>query len=140
MPIKVRYLDNGIGVLFTGEGKIVGDDIIKANRKIFSDEDKMKKYKYGLIDYSRITQFKVSTSEVEIIASQDKKASQFIPDGVLAITAEQDIEYGLTRMWQIIAENSGLPWETMVFRDRDKAEKWIKQKVKEKFNIDPTMA
>jgi len=43
-------------------------------------------------------------------------------------------------MWEIIAESSGLPWETMVFRDRDVAEKWVKQKVKEKYNINLTMA
>ena len=140
MPIKVRYLDKGIGVLLIGEGKIVGDDIIKANRKIFSSVEKMKKYRYGLLDYSRITQFEVSTSEVDTIAFQDMKASEFIPDAVLAIAAKQDLEFGLTRMWEIIVENSGLPWETMVFRDRDTAEKWIKQKVKEKFDIDLTMA
>ena len=140
MPIKVKYLDNGLGVLFIGEGIVTGDDIINANRKIFSSVEKMKKYKYGLIDYSRITQFNVSTSEVEIIASQDMKASLFITDGVLAITAEQDFEFGINRMWEITVESSGLPWETTVFRDRDAAKKWVKQKVKEKYNIDLTMA
>ena len=30
--------------------------------------------KYTLIDYSNVAQFEVSTSEVKIIASQDKKA------------------------------------------------------------------
>lgn len=140
MPIKVRYLDNGIGVSLIGEGKIVGDDIIKANRKIFASAEKMKKYKYGLVDYSRITEIDVSASEVDKIAAQDKKASEFIPEAVLAIAAKKDLEFGLTRMWEIIVENSGLPWETMVFRDINKAEKWIKQKVKEKFDIDITMA
>lgn len=140
MPINVSYLDNGLGIMFIGEGKLVGDDIIKANREIFSSAEKMKKYIYGLIDYSRITEFNVSTSEIETIVSQDKKAAEFIEEGILAITAEQDLEYGLNRMWEIIAQNSGVPWETMVFRDRDTAEKWIKQKVKEKFNVDLTLA
>ena len=140
MPIKVRYLDNGLGVLFIGEGIITGDDIIHSNRKIFSSVEKMKEYKYGLIDYSSITKFNVSSSEVETIASQDMKAPEFIPDGVVAIIAKNDLEFGINRMWELISEGYSIPWETMVFRVRDAAEKWIKQKVKEKYNIDLTMA
>ena len=82
----------------------------------------------------------MSTSEVEITASQDKYASESIPDGVLAIIAKRDLEFGINRMWEIIAESSGLPWETMVFRDRVAAEKWVKRKVKEKYNTDLRLA
>jgi len=39
-------------------------------------------------------------------------------------------------MWEIIVENTGLQWETMVFRDREDAEDWIREKVKDKFGID----
>ena len=136
MPIKVKCLDNGLGVLFIGEGIVTGDDIINSNRKIFSSKERMKKYKYGLIDYSNITQFKVSNSEIAIIASQDEKASEYISDGVVAVAAKKDLEFGLNRMWQIIVENTGLQWETMVFRDIDAAERWIKERVKEKYGIE----
>ena len=136
MPLKIKYLDDGLGVLFIGEGIVTGKDIISSNNQIFSSEEKMKKNKYGLIDYSKITQFEVSTPEVEIIASQDKKASEYIPDGVVAVVAKKDLVFGINRMWEIIVENTGLQWEIMVFRDREYAEAWIKEKVKEKFGID----
>jgi len=96
----------------------------------------MTKNKYGLVDYSKITQFEISNSELEIIASQDLKASEYIPDGIVAIVAKKDLIFGINRMWEIIVENTGLQWETMVFRDREDAEDWIREKVKDKFGID----
>jgi len=140
MPIDIRYLDNGIGVLYIGQGIVTGDEIIKSNRNIFSSKERMEKLKYGFIDYSNITQLSVSNSEIEIIASQDKKASEYIPDAVVAVAAKRDFEFGLNRMWEIVVENTGLQWKTMIFRERDATVKWIKQKVKEKYNIDLTMA
>ena len=67
MPIEIEYLDDGLGVLLTGHGIVTGEDINRSNNQIFSSEEKMIKHKYGLIDYSNITQFEVATSEVEMI-------------------------------------------------------------------------
>jgi hypothetical protein len=39
-------------------------------------------------------------------------------------------------MWELIVENTGLRWETMVFRALEDAEAWIRQRVKEKYEID----
>ena len=140
MTIRVEYLDKGLGVLYVSEGIVTGDDIINSNREVFSSEDKMKNYKYGLIDYSNITQFNVSNSEIETIVSQEKEASKFIVDPILAVIATKDLEFGLSRMWETIVEISGIQWETMIFRDREKAEIWIKDRIREKFNIDITFA
>jgi hypothetical protein len=135
MPIEINYLDGERGVLFIGAGKVTGEEIITSNRQVFSSEEKMKKVKYGLIDYSKITQFEVSTVEVESIISQEKKASEYIADGVLAIVAKKNVAFGINRMWESIAEYRGLQWETMVFRHREDAEVWIRQKVNQKFGI-----
>ncbi len=140
MPIQVRYLDNGIGIMFIGEGIVTGEDVINANKITFASEEKMKNYKYGFIDYSNALHFDASEDDAEIIANQDLEASKFIPDAILAILAKKDLVFGLNRMWEMIAENAGLQWETMVFRDREKAELWIKDRIRDKFNIDITMA
>ena len=140
MPIQIKYLDNGIGVMFIGEGMVTGADVISANKEVFSSEERMKNYKYGFIDYSFVSDLNATTSEIESMAYQQKKASEIIPDAILAFVTKSDLEFGLNRMWQSIAENAGLKWETMVFRSREKAEIWIKDRIKEKFNIDITMA
>ena len=93
-----------------------------------------------IIDYSVVSDLSASNSEIEHMVSQQKKASEFIPNAVLAFVAKKDLEFGLTRMWEIIAENSGIKWDTMLFRDKEKAEIWIKDRMREKYNIDITMA
>lgn len=67
MPIEIKYIDSGPGVLFLGKGKITGEDIICSNRQNFSSEEIMLNNKYGLTDYSDVTEFVVSNSEIETI-------------------------------------------------------------------------
>jgi len=126
--------------MFIGEGIVTGEDVINANKEIFSSEEKMKNFKYGFIDYSNAFHFDASGDDAKIIADQDMEASKFIPDAILAILAREDLVFGLNRMWEMIAENAGLQWETMVFRDREKAEAWTKDRIRDKFSIDITMA
>lgn len=35
MPIEMKYLDDGRGVIYIGEGIVTGEDIISANRQFF---------------------------------------------------------------------------------------------------------
>ena len=140
MTIRVEYLDNGIGILYIGTDIVTGDDIINSNKEVFSSEDKIKKYKYGLIDYRNINQFNVSNTEIEIIVSQEKEASKYIVDPILAVVAMKDLEFGLSRMWETMVELSGIEWETKIFREREKAEIWIKDKIRKKYNVEITFA
>ena len=76
--------------------------------------------------------------EIEIIATQDEEISKYLPDYIVAIVSKRDIEFGISRMWQTIVQMKELAWETKIFRDRNDAEKWIKNKAKEKYDIDLT--
>ena len=135
MPIEIKYLDDGLGFSFVGKERVTGEELISSNKKIFSAKEKLVKYRYALIDYTDITQFDVSSPEIEIIVSQDKEASIHVPEGVVAIVAKKDLEFGVSRMWEIIIETTGIKWETMVCRTREDAVTWIKKRVNEKFDI-----
>ena len=135
MPIQVKYLDKGLGVLFIGAGVLTGEDIINSNKVTFYSEEKMKDYKYGLMDYSSISSLDATNAEIQTMISQQKEASKFIPDGVLAIVATKDIGFGLSRMWEMMAESEDLQWESKVFRNREDAVAWIRERVRDKFGI-----
>jgi len=45
-----------------------------------------------------------------------------------------DLEFGMGRMWQAYADETG--WESFVRRTRDEAEKWIQSKVEMKLNFE----
>ena len=138
MSIKLINLDFGLGVVFIGEGVVTGQDIINANKIILSFEEKIKISKYCIIDYSEASAYDVSKHEINIIADQDKEISIYLPDYIVAIIAKRDLEFGVSRMWQTIIEVNDLKWDTEIFRDRNDAEKWIKNRAKEKYDIDLT--
>jgi hypothetical protein len=139
MPILIENKDSGQGVVFVGKDTVSGQDIIDANTKILTFKEGMKNSKYCIVDYSNITEYEVSTSEIKIIASQDKEVALYLPDYIVAIVAKENHEFGVSRMWEAIIEINGLNWETMVFRGRDDAEQWIKTKIKNKYGSEVTI-
>lgn len=139
MPINIINLDAGAGVVFLGQGGVTGQDIIQANKKVLSSADQIKISRYCIIDLSDTSEFDVSTREVDIIAAQDREIALHQPDYIVAVVAKSDLAYGVSRMWEAIAETKGIHWETMVFKTRMDAEKWIKHTVKEKYGLNLTM-
>jgi hypothetical protein len=139
MPIQIEYLDNGSGALFRGTGVVTGEDITTANMEMFSTPEKTRKYKYGLADWTGVTEYKVTPSELQGAATQDKNAAEYLPELFIAIVADKDLEYGFSRMFSVFIEANDLNWELMLFRNMADAKTWIKEKVKAKYDIDVTV-
>jgi hypothetical protein len=137
MPVEITYFDDDAGVLFLYHGTVTGKELIEAVEKHFSSEERMQKYRYGLIDGSGVEALDVSTGEIETLVSLNKRAEGIITDGVLAHVATADVAFGMVRMWQAMMEK--VNWETYVSRSRDDAVAWLAERVKSKFGFDQTM-
>lgn len=135
MPIDIKVLHDGVGVLYLCHGTVTGKDFIEANRQLLTDNERIKQVRYGLIDETAIDDINMSESEMLTITAQDKKLAGLVPPGaIVAVVAKGDFAFGLARIWESFIEHTG--WETMTFRARWKAESWIKEKVKANFGID----
>jgi hypothetical protein len=135
MFIEIRDLDGGLGNIIIGREIIKEEEYVDALKEhLTQDEDKFKKYRYCLSDYTATTEIDITTKSVDLIALYCQKASIVNPEAVVAIVANEEFIYGLARMWEILIAETY--WETMVFRNREGAEAWIKEKVKEKYGID----
>jgi hypothetical protein len=135
MPIDIKVLHDGVGVLYVCHGAVTGKDFIEANERILTFGEQIKQVRYGLVDETTIDDINISESEMTAIAAQDEKIANLVPPGaIVAIIAKSDFAFGLSRIWESFIEHTG--WETMTFRDRWKAESWIKEKVKANFGID----
>jgi hypothetical protein len=55
------------------------------------------------------------------------------PDAIVAVVAETDLTYGLSRMWEIMCDE--IDWEIRIFRSTEEARNWIMERVKERWNI-----
>lgn len=140
MPVAIRNMDDGKGILFNCTGIVSGSEFIEINSRLTASVKKQSRLaKYGIIDYSKADQVHLSSSDIEVISSQDKEIARYVPEFIVAIIAVKDLEYGVSRMWKTFIELHDLLWDTMVFKDRSDAEEWIKNKMKEKFNLDVTI-
>ena len=136
MPVEITDLDEGRGNLVIGRGVVTGEEFVNALRSHFSqDEDKFRNYKYSLTDHSAVTAIiDVSVGDVRTIAQLCRQASRVNPDAVVAVVADRNVLFGLTRMWEMLQDGSG--WTVKAFRTRDAAEAWIRETVRETFGIE----
>lgn len=135
MPIDIKDLDGGVGVIITGQGFVTEKEWVDALvEHLTQDQNKFKKYRYSLSDYTAVTRIEISNEAIYKIAEYCESASKINPEPVIAIAASQDFMYGMARMWELIIDMTD--WETMVFRNREDAEDWITEKVKGKYKID----
>jgi hypothetical protein len=134
MPINIKVLHDGVGILYLCHGTVTGKDFIAANKRILSFNEQLKRVKYGIVDEMAIDDIHMSESEMLTIVAQDKKIAVLVPGAVVAVIAKGDLAIGLARIRESFIEHTG--WETMTFRTRWKAENWIKEKVKANHGID----
>ena len=128
MPITVQSTDGGLGFIMKGEGVVTGQEIFDGVVERFSSEAKIRKYVYGMSDYTEVQRINMSNAEVILVAEKDKQVATINRSLVIAIAAPQDIIFGLSRMFEAYAQETG--WDINVFRTRQEAQKWILEKLK----------
>ena len=129
MPLSITYTEDG-GIIVRGEGIVTGSDIKEINDIIYESPENIEKIAYQLGDFTDVTDVSISISEIEELAMQDKKASEFNPNMFIALVGKKDIIFGLSRMWEAFTHDS--TFETMVFRKIEDAQQWIKEKLQKK--------
>ena len=134
MAITISDSDGGLGAIIRGEGRVEESELLAALKEhLFQDPEKFRRYRYSLSDYSEISELDLSTQAIETIANYCREASAVNPDAIVTIVAYRDFLYGLSRMWE--AWLADTDWETMIFRTREEAEAWLRQRVEEKYGI-----
>ena len=135
MSFKVTFIDDGLGTLITAWDEMTEEDHIESVRQhLLRDTEILKKVRFNISDYVNSEGVAVSSEAVNKISEMCQRASKINNDIVIAIVAKADHIYGMSRMWEMLSEETG--WETMVFRDLDIAKNWIRKRVKEKFGLE----
>lgn len=135
MPIEINDLDNGLGNLIEGRGFVTRQEYIDAlSRHLKQDQEKLKRYRYSISDYTAVTDFDVRTEDITYVMGLSEEVAGVNPDVIVAIVADRDLLFGLSRMCQLRLDATN--WELMVFRKREEANAWIRKRVKEKYKID----
>jgi len=138
MPIDISDCDGGIGHIFVSRGIVPDQELIDSLKMLLTqDKEKFKQYKYILFDHTALTKMDVSDETVEFIAGLCADASNVNPDPLVAIvtyfsmTANIDLINKISRMYELFLHQSC--WESLVFRTKMDAVRWIRKKVRDKF-------
>ncbi len=135
MPIEIKDCDGGTGNTIIFRGIIADQEYVDSiERHLRQDKEKFSKYRFSLNDYTAVTKLDVTNESIQFIVQICKEVSRFNPDPIVAIAASGDHVYGLSRMYEALVYGTG--WEIMVFRFKEEAVEWIKERVKDKFGID----
>ncbi len=136
MPIKVLEVAGGLGVALVCSGDIAGADFINATRELLTwEKDRLAKLILAFVDQSSATTFAVQSSDLDILASLDLRLAELVSPGMLvAVTAPQDLQFGMSRMWQALAQRTS--WEVIVVRDDEEAIGWLRDRSRLKFGVD----
>jgi hypothetical protein len=101
----------------------MGHDFIAADMELLAMPEQLAKCRYVIMDFTSISRMNISASDVRQIADLEVRMAAVQPHVAVAVVAPTDVAFGLSRMWEVLAEKTG--WETMVFRTRQEAEDWV---------------
>ena len=135
MPITVIDLDGGQGVLIRGDDHVTAEeyhDQIIAH--LSKPSERLQAYLYTISDFTNVTGFEINLAYIRKVALKSIHVAKINPHVIVAIATNKPVFYSLARMWVGLARMTG--WIMQVFRNRDDLDKWMRSKLKEKFDID----
>jgi hypothetical protein len=127
MPYRIDFTTDGRGVIVTYEGRITEREVLAGLVERFADAERSQLLTYSLGDFTAVSAVDVSSGEVREVASRVREVLQRHAHLMAAIVAPADIAFGLGRMAQAYADDSGA--RIMVFRTRAEADAWVRAAV-----------
>ena len=126
MPISFHVADAGIGLLYRLWGHNTAAEVLDLQRDV---EPHLAGVRYILIDTSETETLAMDRAGIQQVAAGDVRLAARHPGIVVAVFCPSDIAFGMARMYETLSEQSS--WRIRVFRDRDKAEAWLRSELAE---------
>ena len=130
MPVSLKIVDNGLGIVLTAQDYLLIKEVYVASLNFFTQHThELSSCRYGLADYSQVTDTDADHAKIRRLASAHIDASKINIKLILAICSPADHIFGIARMWGILAEATG--WEIRIFRSTEDAKAWIRSYIEE---------
>jgi len=118
--IKRTDSENDMTV-FTVIGKVTAKELVTA----ITDFYETSVTSNVLWDLTESDVSEISSIDVKAIADLSFKYAKKRSSGKTAIVGNEDLTFGLSRMYEMTKEAFELPFETRTFRDIDEARNWL---------------
>ncbi len=127
MPIDVKFVHGGAGVILCCSGTVTGEELYQANDVAYSSDETIRRIQFVYIDASSAEAANISLKEFSRCVFQDYKAASVNSGIITAIASTHDAIQGVVKAWEVLMGNSDMVRRTKVFRDKGSAEAWIKE-------------
>lgn len=107
--------------IFTATGELTFADQIAALKDFYEGNPT----KNELWDMRKITGSRISSEELRQVTLFTKRYEQRRQGGKSALVMTTDLDFGLGRMSDALAESEQLPWKIRAFRSMEKALEWL---------------
>jgi hypothetical protein len=128
--IEFSLTADGIGTVFTSSGLLTGQDLLDVDARLHEEVQRNPAIRYLLVDHSAIPEERVDSEAIRELAKRTAKNLEVVSDGIVAIVAPNDVLFGLSRMWEIQAEQPNLL--TRVMRTRTEAIAWLEEELRQR--------
>ena len=126
MPIEVEFLNEGAFVRVMARGVVTDEEFSNYLEQLYPSDEVTRLQRYALVDWSRVTDVRISNKGIRAGAQKIIQASKIVPVGaVVAVVASSERAFGLARMWEAHVAETG--WQTRVFKDLLTAEQWLEE-------------
>ena len=129
MPIQLIYEHDGISIVVKGTGIVDAAEIHRCNDQIYAP-DRIQQLRSQLCDFREVTRFDLSSDDMQLLATQDKAAATQNPDLAIAIVGNDDLMFGLAKMWEVFVSEASL--RANVFRTIKEARDWLEEQAQRK--------
>ena len=127
MSYEITYIKTEGGVITKYFDIVTDSDIMKSMKERFSSDDKVSSYRYVITDCSNVERFEVSPEVMRESAKISKKVAIINKNIVVVAIMPTDLQFGMGRMWQAYAYETGL--NTEIVRTSKEAEDWLRIKL-----------
>ena len=130
VPVKFSLTADGVGAMYASYGVLTGQELIDVDARIHEEVKRNPKIRYVLVDHTAVPEEKIDTGSLQAMATRTKETLDLMPDAIVAIVAPNDVLFGLSRMWQIQAEQPGLV--SRITRTREEALAWLQEELEQR--------
>lgn len=125
MSYTTELTEDCMGVMHRGVGVVTGEDLLGGCRATTQLRQNTENFQFEFLDFSEVTELKITPDELVQIVAQDHYAAILRPDAVVVIVAPRDDLFEIGKKWQRRVQDIG--WKTYIAHDRAEGVRWLRE-------------
>jgi hypothetical protein len=123
MPYATEFVEGGRGIIFCGFGVLTENELVEAKLALKSNAEAMRHVAFALIDLKNVDELNLDSKSVRRLVGIDELLAKLATNMVVGIVAPSDHLFGIARMWEANASDTG--WPIHVVRSHAEANAWF---------------